>query len=120
MRINPSFDDSYVETKQKLIKLAVEASKNLTTFALLEEIIELQGQFCYSDNELQKYNHDMLTTKCQLLYKKLIEHTSDLVDYGITDRKLMQFRQAMEDFQTISTQNQACAHHGVPEIIASN
>ena len=107
MLINSNLEDSYVETKLKLIKLVVEASKNLTTFALLEEMIELQGQFCYSDVELQRYNYDILILKCQLLYKKLLEHTSDLIDYGITDRKLMQLKQTIEDFQVISTQHKA-------------
>lgn len=103
MLINSS-PDSYVETKLKLIKLAVEASNNITTFALLEEIVELQGQFCYSETELQRYTNDILILKCQLLYKKLTEHLRDLSDYGITERKLMQFQQTIDDFQTISTQ----------------
>jgi hypothetical protein len=88
-----------VETKLKLIKLAVEASNNLTTFALLEEIVELQGQFCYSETELHRYTNDILILKCQLLYKKLTEHLRDLADYGISDRKLMQMKQTIEDFQ---------------------
>lgn len=102
MSSNPQ--DSYVETKLRLIKLAVEACKNLTTFSLLEEIVELQGQFCYSEAELQKYNNDILILKCQLLFKKLSEHTSDLVDYGITDKKLNQMKQTIDEFRII-TQN---------------
>jgi hypothetical protein len=102
--MNSSIEDSYVETKLKLIKLAVEASKSITTFALLEEIVDLQGQFCFTEMELQRYNNDILILKCQLLYKKITEHTADLVDYNITDRKLMQLQQTIDDFQLISTQ----------------
>lgn len=100
-------EDSYVETKRKLIKLAVDASNNVTTFSLLEELVELQGQFCYSEAELQKYTNDILILKCQLLLKKIIEHTSDLIDYGITDTDLMLLKQTIEDFQVISTQHKA-------------
>lgn len=109
MLINTHLQSSYAETKLKLIHLAVEASKNITTFALLEEIIELQGQFCYSETELQKYNNDTLILKCQLLFRKITEHLSDLMEYGFTDRKLMQLNQTIEDFQAISTQQKlAC------------
>lgn len=105
--MNSNVQDSYVETKLKLIKLAVEASKNLTTFALLEEIIDLQGQFCYSEAELLKYNNEILILKCQLLFKKLTEHTADLLDYGITDRKLMHFKETIENFGVIALQRVA-------------
>lgn len=96
-----------MELKLKLIKLAVEASKNITTFALLEEMIELQGQFCYSENELHRYNNDILVLKCILLCKKLKEHLTDLADYGITERKLMQLEQIIEDFKIVASQHAA-------------
>lgn len=102
-----TIQDSYVEVKLKLIKLAVEASKNITTFSLLEEMTELQGQFCYSDNELHRYNNDILVLKCYLLHKKLAEHITDLADYGITERKLVQMEQTIEDFKNISGQHTA-------------
>ena len=114
MLIN-SNPDSYVETKLKLIKLAVEASNNLTTFALLEEIVELQGQFCYSETELQRYSNDILILKCQLLYRKLTEHGRDLADYGITDRKLMQIKQTIEEFHTVSSQQTSSSPELSPE-----
>ena len=122
MLMNSNLQNSYVETKLKLIKLAVEASKNLTTFALLEEIIDLQGQFCFSEAELQKYNNEILVLKCQMLFKKLTEHTADLLDYGITDRKLMQLKQTIEDFGVIALQRDAEAEDLVTEkiIIAQN
>lgn len=117
MLMNSNIQDSYVETKLKLIKMTVEASKNLTTFALLEEIIDLQGQFCYSEMELQRYNNDILALKCQLLYKKLTEYVSDLADYGITDRKLMQLKQHIEDFREISSQHAGLSEEYIPENI---
>jgi hypothetical protein len=93
-----------VETKLKLIKLAVESSKNLTTFALLEEINDLHGQFCYSEAELHKYNNEVLVMKCLLLFKKLTEHRTDLLDYGINESKLMQFKETIEDLRVIALQ----------------
>lgn len=114
MLINSNYEDSYVEIKRKLIKMAVEASNNVTTFSLLEEIVELQGQFCYSEVELQRYNNDILILKCQLLYKKITEHTSDLIDYGITDRKLMLLKQTIEDFQDVSSQHKAPSPEYIP------
>lgn len=115
MKTNSNFEDSYVETKSRLIKLSVEASKNLTTFALLEEIVDLQGQFCYTEAELQRYNSYILVLKCQLLHKKLSEHTSDLMDYGINERKLSQLEQAIDDFKTVSRQQTASSHEFIPE-----
>ena len=91
--------DSYVEAKLNLIKFAVELSKRLTTFALLEEITELQGQFCYSDAELEKYDPHVLILKCQLLYNILTEYSSDLADYEITESKLACFKRTIETFQ---------------------
>lgn len=93
--------DAYVEARLNLIKFAVELSKRLTTFALLEEITELQGQFCYSETELEKYDNNILINKCQLLYKKLGEHSSDLADYEITDSKLVYFQRTIEILENI-------------------
>ncbi len=103
-----------------MIKIAVEASNNLTTFALLEEIMDLQGQFCYSDAELLRYDNDILILKCQLLYKKLIEYASDLIDYGINDRKLMQLKQTIEDFQVLSAHNTSSSQEFLTEKVISD
>jgi hypothetical protein len=112
-----TIQDSYVEVKLKLIKLAVEASKNITTFSLLEEMTDLQGQFCYSDSELLRYNNDILVLKCYLLQKKLAEHINDLADYGITERKLAQLEQTIEDFKIISAQHTSFLQEIIPENI---
>lgn len=117
MLMNSNMENSYVEAKLKLIKLAVEASKNLTTFALLEEIVDLHGQFCYSLDELQKYNNDILILKCQLLHKKLAEHNTDLVDYGLTERKIAYFKETIDDFRIIALQKEAVAENLITEKI---
>lgn len=100
-----ALQNSLQELKSKLIGLAVEASKKFTTFTLVEEMVELQAQFCYSESELAKYNNEILVNKCQLLLKKLTEHVKDLSEYGISDRKLMLLKQTIEDFHTCSFQH---------------
>jgi hypothetical protein len=106
--------DTFVEARLNLIKFAVELSKRLTTFALLEEIIELQGQFCYSEAELQKYDNNILILKCQLLYKKLAEHSIDLADYEITESKLAYFKRTIESLEYILHQESSCTER-LPE-----
>lgn len=119
MLINHSdYPSSYVEKKLNLIRLAVKHSKKLTTFALLEEIIELQGQFCYTEAELQKYSNDILILKCQLLCKKLTEHTSDLIDYEITDKELLQFNQTIEEFQETAIHHSSSSQEIMSDKIA--
>lgn len=95
---------SYMETKRNLIKLTLEACRALTTFSLLEQIVELQGNFCYTEAELLRYDDAAFQSKCELLLKKLLEHRNDLIDYGITEGKLSSLNAAIAAFESISGQ----------------
>jgi hypothetical protein len=101
---NSNIKQAYQEVKSRLIKLTVEVSKSLTTFALLEEMVELQAQFCYSYSELQCNSDEVLMRKCYLLHNKLSELVNDLVDYNINKPKLNTLLQTIEDFNLISMQ----------------
>lgn len=93
---SPDNSEFIMEARLNLIKFAVELSKRLTTFLLLEELTELQGQFCYNDAELKKYDNNILILKCEQLYNILAEYSTDLADYEITESKLACFKKNIE------------------------
>lgn len=81
-----------------LIHTAASFSRKITSFALLEDITELQG-LGFSPHELLVGNDDHLLKTCQLLLDKAEHFRADLLDYGLDELKIDGFRDQMDQFK---------------------
>lgn len=85
--------------KEDLVNLASNYCRKITSFALLEDITELQGM-CFSPKELIKLDEGSLVEVCQQIVCKSSVYLSDLVDYGITDDALDMLRDLTDKFKS--------------------
>ena len=81
-----------------LIQAAASFSRKITSFALLEDITELQG-LGFSSHELLVGNDQHLLKTCQLLLTKSEDFRKDLLDYGIDDLSINEFRDQIDQFK---------------------
>ena len=81
-----------------LIQTAASLSRKITSFALLEDITELQG-LGFSSHELLLDDDEHLVKNCQLLLSKSEYFRNDLIDYGIDDVIINGFRDQLDKFK---------------------
>jgi hypothetical protein len=86
--------------REELVKTAALFCRKITSFALLEEISELQGM-CFSQNELMALNGQELISSCQIMLDKTMDHRNDLIEYGIDDQFLNLFCDQMDKFKAL-------------------
>jgi hypothetical protein len=81
-----------------LIQTAASFSRKITSFALLEDITELQG-LGFSSHELLVGDDQRLLKTCQLLLTKSEDFKKDLMDYGIDGKTIDEFRDQIDQFK---------------------
>jgi hypothetical protein len=98
--------------REELVSTTVSFCRKITSFALLEEISELQGM-CFSNNELLVSNDQDLIKTCQLVLNKSDDFQDDLDNYGIDKQSIAVFRDQLDRFK-------ASVHHNeLSELIAN-
>lgn len=85
--------------RDELIKTAVTFSRKITSFALLEDITELQGMG-FSSHELMLNSDLHLIKICELILNKSEDFKNDLIDYGIDDILLKEFHHQIDLFKS--------------------
>ncbi|HEY4788619.1 MAG TPA: hypothetical protein VIH57_21360 [Bacteroidales bacterium] len=85
--------------RDDLINVAASLSRKITSFALLEDITELQG-LGFSTHELTENDDLHLLKICETLLCKCEDFLNDLADYGINDVALKEFRDQTDQFKT--------------------
>ena len=101
LKIKQMLDDD-VQNKSlrdELIKITATFSRKITSYALLEDITELQGMG-FSPKELMVNTDQQLLKNCQLVFAKSEDFRNDLVDYGIDSLLLDKFRNQIDEFKT--------------------
>jgi len=101
LKIKQMLDDD-VQNKSlrdELIKITATFSRKITSYALLEDITELQGMG-FSPKELMVNTDQQLLKNCQLVFAKSEDFRNDLVDYGIDSLLLDKFRNQIDQFKT--------------------
>jgi len=88
-----------------LIKTSASFSRKITSFALLEDITELQG-LGFSSHELLIGDDQHLLKNSQLLLGKSEDFRNDLLDYGIDDISIAEFRDQIDRFRASMYNNE--------------
>ena len=85
--------------RDELIRIAESFSRKITSYALLEDIRELQGMG-FSYHELVENDDQHLLRICQMVLSKTEDFLNDLIDYGIDEASLKEFRDKFDQFKT--------------------
>lgn len=88
----------YSLIRNELAKIIILFSRKITAFALLEELTELQGIFCYSYEELFLASDDKLLDISKIILRKTQEYIGDIVEYGINDSSISGFQNTIDQF----------------------
>src|SRR5512138_2641291 len=75
--------EDYSFTRIETIQFTLSLSRKVTAFALLEEMIETQGTFCYTYEELANEEDSKLIIQCKGMLQFVSAHQSDLIDYAV-------------------------------------
>jgi len=90
--------NQYSMLRNELAKTIILFSRKITAFALLEELTDLQGVFCYSCEELFLASDDKLLDLSKLILKKTQEYVADIVEYGINESSISNFQNTIDQF----------------------
>ena len=85
--------------RDSLIQTTVSFSRKIISFALLEDITELQGLGFSSHELITGTDQDLLKT-AELLLGKSVAFQNDLIDYGIDEHILVEFRDMIDRFKS--------------------
>jgi hypothetical protein len=86
--------------RDSLIQNTVSFSRKIISFALLEDITELQG-LGFSPHELMVGADQDLVKTAELLLSKSEDFQNDLIDYGIDDHSIAEFRDQVDKFKNL-------------------
>jgi hypothetical protein len=92
---------NYNLLKEDLIKVALSVSRKVTAYALLEELMDVQGMFCYTYEELSREPDEKILIKCSNLLQFILKCKNELSDYGIDDQMNSHFRDLIDQFHYI-------------------
>jgi hypothetical protein len=90
--------NQYSLLRNELAKTILFFSRKITAFALLEELTDLQGVFCYSYEELFLAPDDKLLDISNLILKKTQEYLTGIAEYGIRDFTISDFQKTIDQF----------------------
>lgn len=90
----------YQPVKEELVSLASSFCRKITSYALLEEIAELQGM-CFSPQELMRSDDQELIRICHVILSRALDCKNELEEYGIDDMARNIFSDLIERFNSI-------------------
>ncbi len=99
--------DFYYSLREDIIKSSLLFCRKITTFAMLEELSDLQAMFCYSEQELSKVSDDKLIIISNLIINKLREFVCDMGEYDVDDTSIDKFFDLIDKFQDIIKNDKA-------------
>jgi hypothetical protein len=91
----------YNALREELIRTALTFSRKLTAFALLEELMDLQGMLCFSCEELVLSSDSDLLTKCNIILSKADEYLKDMAEYKIDETATSAFQSLINRMETM-------------------
>lgn len=86
------------QTREEVLTTAASLSRKFVAYALLEQITQIQGTFCFSYDELASKNNEELLRFSSNLLKSLKDYSCDLADYGIDDEIMLRFQNLISQF----------------------
>ena len=84
--------------REDLVVSMASLSRKFIAFAVLEELIQIQGTFCYTYDELSLKTDKELISICCRLISSLQEYSHDLAEYGIDSDILNNFQDLSDKF----------------------
>jgi hypothetical protein len=110
--------NQYSLIRNSLAKSIMMFSRKITAFALLEELTDLQGLFCYSFEELFLASDEKILEISKLILRKTKEYIVDIAEYGINDASIVNFQSSIDQF--ISLRNDKIVSDQVSEEASVN
>lgn len=93
--------EEYSLTRNEIIQFTLSLSRKVTAFALLEEMIETQGTFCYTCNELANEADSKLMDQCKGMLHFISTHLSDLSDYDVDNDTIRSYHRLIDRFKLV-------------------
>ncbi|HEX2936123.1 MAG TPA: hypothetical protein VHO72_12290 [Bacteroidales bacterium] len=93
--------EDYSFTRNEIIQFTLSLSRKVTAFALLEEMIETQGTFCYTCNELENEDDGKLIAQCKGMLQFIASHLDDLVDYDVDGDTVLAYHNLIDRFKLV-------------------
>jgi hypothetical protein len=94
--------NDYAWLRNELAKTTVVFSRKITSFALLEELTDIQGLFCYSFEELFLYTDGRLLVTSRLVLAKTKEYLVNIREYGISHTAISNFQNIIDQFSSLT------------------
>jgi hypothetical protein len=105
---NRKVSENYCFIRDETIQFTLFLSRKITSYALLEELIEAQGLFCFSYDQLVNETDQKLLVLCKNLLQFISLHEPDLVDYGIDKTSISSYRDLLDRHQHIIENKLLC------------
>ncbi len=93
--------ENYSAVRNEIIQSTLSISRKVTAFALLEEMVDTQGTFCFIYNELVNESDSKLINQCKGLLHFISTYQTDLVDYGIDKDLILSYHSIVDRFQLL-------------------
>lgn len=93
--------EDYASVRNEIIQSTLLISRKVTAFALLEEMIEMQGTFCFIYTELENEPDTKLMNQCKSLLHFITISQNDLIDYGIDKAFILSYHNLIDRFQLL-------------------
>lgn len=94
--------EEYSLTRNEIIQFTLSLSRKVTAFALLEEMIETQGTFCYTYNELANEADSKLMDQCKGMLHFISTHQFDLSDYDVDNDTVLSYHRLIDRFKLVA------------------
>lgn len=91
--------EDYSFTRREIIQFTLSLSRKVTAFALLEEMVETQGTFCYMYDELANEEDSKLINQCKGLLQFVSAHQMDLIDYAVNSDTIVSYQSLIDRFK---------------------
>lgn len=105
---NRKTSESYCFIRDETIQFTLFLSRKVTSYALLEELTEAQGFFCFSYDQLVNETDQKLLALCKNLLQFITLHETDLMDYGIDKTSISSYRDLIDRHQHIIENKLLC------------
>lgn len=86
--------------RNELARNIVRFSRKITSYALLEELTELQGLFCYTYDELIMTSDEKLIEISNQILQKSTEYLTGIAEYGLSNDIILKFKESIAEFDT--------------------
>jgi hypothetical protein len=93
--------ENYSLIRDEIMHFTLSLSRKVTAFALLEEMVETQGLFCFIYDELKNEDDRQLLAQSKSMLNFIATHLPDLADYSVDANSVLSYRALIDKFQSV-------------------